>query len=197
MHLARLLTIFALLAVSAPASAQRPLVPERQVHVDLSAVGAAVGVAFRYSDRTAVGFSLGGGGNWMNHMLLGGRHFSEESGLSYATKDGAGGKSLYELARATVFVRTHFNERQHLDVGAKISGFLHSDSSDDDPGGGYFVGMNVAYNWGGWRRVNVASEMDIGRYAEPGSGGPCISGCSGVQEFGINVAPILVRFTFP
>jgi hypothetical protein len=38
--------------------------------------------------------------------------------------------------------------------------------------------------------------MDIGRYAEPGSGG-CISGCEGVQEFGTNVAPILVRFTFP
>jgi hypothetical protein len=40
------------------------------------------------------------------------------------------------------------------------------------------------------------SEIDIGRYAEPGNG-TCISGCDGARAFGINVAPILVRFTFP
>ena len=180
-----------------PASGQAPLAPEKQVHLDLAPLGAAIGFAARTSERTSFGVEIGGGGNWFNYMVLGGRHFAEENGLSYATKDGATSKSVIELAHATVFVRRHFSETQHVDVGLKASGFLHSDGSDDDPGGGYFLGLNVKYNWAKWKRIGLASEMDIGRYAEPGSGGACISGCSGVQEFGITVAPILVRFTFP
>jgi hypothetical protein len=174
---------------SLPALAQPPrsLVPDKQVHVDLTIAGAAVGLAARTSDRTSVGVEVGAGGNWVNHMLLAGSHFG-----------GAGGNrnSLDELAHATVFMRTRFSESQHLDLGVKGSAFLHFDSSDDDPGGGYFVGLNAKYNWLKWRRLELASEMDFGRYAEPGSGN-CISGCEGVHEFGVNVAPILVRFTFP
>ena len=169
---------------SALAQAPRSLVPERQVHVDLTIAGAAVGYAVRASERTSFGVEIGGGGNWVNYMLLGGDHFKQSEG------------SLIELAHVTVFVRTHFSEAQHLDLGLKGSGFLHFDPSDDDPGGGYFVGLNAKYSWAKWRRINLASEIDIGRFAEPGSG-TCISGCEVVQEFGVNVAPILVRFTFP
>ena len=186
-----------LLASSLPAAAQGALAPERQVHLDLAPLGAAIGFAARSSERTSFGVEIGGGGNWFNYMVLGGRHFAEENGLSYTTKDGATSKSLFELAHATMFVRRHFSESQHVDIGLKASGFLHGDSSDDDPGGGYFLGVNVKYNWAKWHRIGLASEMDIGRYAEPGSGGPCISGCIEVKEFGITVAPILVRFTFP
>jgi hypothetical protein len=146
-----------------------------------------VGFAARTSDRTSFGAEIGGGGNWLNYMLLGGSHFAQRGGNS---------KSLIELAHATVFMRTHFTERQHLDLGTKVSAFLHVDSSDDEPGGGYFVGLNAKYNWAKWRHLDLASEIDIGRYAEPGNG-TCISGCDGARAFGINVAPILVRFTFP
>jgi hypothetical protein len=173
-------------SLPAPAQTSRSLVPDRQVHLDLTIAGAAVGFAARSSERTSFGVEIGGGGNWVSRMLLAGTHFGEGGG-----KDG----SLIELAHATVFVRTHFSESRHLDLGAKVSGFLHSDSSDDDPGGGYFVGLNLKYNWANWR-LNLGSEMDIGRYAEPGTGS-CISGCNGVRELGISVAPILVRVTFP
>jgi hypothetical protein len=163
------------------------LVPQKQVHLDLAIAGAAVGFAARTSERTSFGVEIGGGGNWVNYMLIGGNHFAAR---------GAKGSSVVELAHATVFVRTRFSERQHLDLGAKASAFLHFDNSDDDPGGGYFIGLNAKYTWAKWRRLNLASEMDIGRYAEPGNG-KCISGCEGIGEFGINVAPILVRFTIP
>ncbi len=197
MKLFRSLGAAALLVLTTlPASAQAPLVPEKQAHLDLAIAGASLGFAARTSERTSFGVEIGGGGNWVNYMLLGGRHFAEDGGPSYATKDGATSKSLFELAHATVFMRTHFNETQHLDLGVKASGFLHFDSSDDDPGGGYFLGMNAKYNWAKWKRIGLASEMDIGRYAEPGLGG-CMLGCGEVHEFGINVAPILVRFTFP
>jgi hypothetical protein len=183
----QLLTALLALASAVPAIAQSAsLTPPSQLHVDLSALGASLGAAVRTSPRTSLGLSIGVGGNWVNYMLLGGRHFANESGLSYQEKDGATGKGLYEMLRGTVFLRTHFSERRHLDVGAKVSGFLHSDSSDDDPGGGVFVGMNVAYVWSGWRRLSVASEMDIGRFAE-----------QRVTEFGVNVAPVMVRITFP
>jgi hypothetical protein len=174
-------------SLPALAQASRSLVPDRQTHLDLTIAGAAVGFAARTSERTSFGAEIGGGGNWVNHMLHAGSHFAE---------GGSESKSLIELAHATVFMRTHFSESQHLDLGAKASAFLHFDSSDDEPGGGYFVGLNAKYNWAKWRRLNLASEMDIGRFAEPGNG-TCISGCEGVREFGVNVAPILVRFTFP
>jgi hypothetical protein len=186
MKLFRSLSASALLFVSSSSAlAQaRSLVPDRQVHLDLAIAGAAVGLSVRASERTSFGVEVGGGGNWVNYMLLGGDHFKQSE------------SSLIELAHVTVFVRTHFSEAQHLDLGLKGSGFLHFDPSDDDPGGGYFVGLNAKYSWAKWRRVNLASEMDIGRFAEPGTGN-CISGCEGVQEFGVNFAPILVRFTFP
>jgi hypothetical protein len=178
-----------LFVASLPALAQAPrsLVPDKQVHLDLTIAGAAVGFAARTSERTSFGGEIGGGGNWLNYMLVGGSHFVER---------GEKNNSLIELAHATVFMRTRFSESQHLDLGAKASAFLHFDSSDDEPGGGYFVGLHAKYSWAKWRRLNLASEIDIGRYAEPGYG-TCISGCEGVREFGINVAPILVRFTFP
>ncbi|MES2178298.1 MAG: hypothetical protein V4550_10575 [Gemmatimonadota bacterium] len=172
--------------VPALAQVSSSLAPERQVHLDLTIAGAAVGFAARTSERTMFGVEIGGGGNWVNYTLAG-SHFS---------KGGARNSSLVELAHATVFMRTRFSESQHLDLGAKVSAFLHFDSSDDEPGGGYFVGLNAKYSWAKWRRMNLASEMDIGRFAEPGNG-TCLSGCEGRQEFGINVAPILVRFTFP
>jgi hypothetical protein len=190
MTLFRSLCASALLFVpSLPALAQgsRSLAPDRQVHLDLTIAGAAVGFAARSSERTSFGMEIGGGGNWLNYMLLAGSHFRQ---------GGDKGGSLIELAHATVFMRTHFSESRHLDLGAKASGFLHFDSSDDDPGGGYFVGLNLKYSWAKWRRLNLGSEMDIGRYAEPGTG-TCISGCEGVQELGVSVAPILVRLTFP
>lgn len=190
MKLFRSLCASALLFVpslAALAQASRSLVPDKQVHLDLTIAGAAVGFAARTSERTSFGVEIGGGGNWVNYMPLGGSHFAE---------GGAKSKSLIELAHTTVFMRTRFSESQHLDLGAKMSAFLHFDSSDDEPGGGYFVGLNAKYNWAKWRWLNLASEMDIGRYTEPGNG-TCISGCEGVQAFGVNVAPILVRFTFP
>jgi hypothetical protein len=167
------------------ATDSRAVAPLRQVNFDLSLAGLNVGFAMRNTARTSIGASIGIGGNWMNYMVLGGSHFSEERGLSYQTKDGRGNKSLYELVRATVFVRTHFDNGRQLDVGVKGSGFLHSDSSDDDPGGGSFVGLNLTGMWWQWRKLRLGSEVDVGRFSE------------GRPELGENVAPVLVRLAFP
>jgi hypothetical protein len=186
MHLFRSLCSSALLMATVALTIEAQENPGGQLHIDLTPLGAGVGAVSRVSPRVALGASLGVGGNWFNYMALGGRHFSEENGLSYQEKDGATGKSLYELGRATLFVRTYLPNEQQLDVGLKLSGFLHSDSSDDDPGGGIFTGVNVTYVWGKWRRIRVGSEIDIGRYTE-----------NSTREFGVNVAPVLVRFTLP
>jgi hypothetical protein len=162
-----------------------PLAPVRQLHFDLSPVGLNVGFALRNTARTSLGVSVGAGGNWYNYMVVGGRHFAESGGFSYQEKDGSTDKSLFELFRASVFMRRHFAEGRQLDVGVKGSGFLHSDSSDDDPGGGIFVGLNITGIWWQWRRLRFGSELDLGRYSE------------GRPELGVNAAPLLVRVTFP
>ena len=180
MRFFRLLFLTAALSSAAQAQAAR----DHQLTVDGSIVGLNVGFAVRNSAHTSIGASIGVGGNWFSYMALGGRHFAESGGPSYETKDGYTSKSLYELLRATVFVRRDFDGGRQLDVGIKASGFLHSDSSDDDPGGGGFVGLNVAGMW--WQRgvVRLGSEVDVGRYSE------------GRPELGVNVAPLLVRLTF-
>jgi hypothetical protein len=173
------------LAQSGATDLRAPIAPLRQVHFDLSLAGLNVGFALRNTARTSVGASIGIGGNWWNYMVLSGSHFSEEGGLSYQSKDGSTDKSLFELFRGTIFVRTHFDAGRHLDLGLKASGFLHSDSSDDDPGGGTFIGLNATAVWWQWRLLRVASELDAGRYSE------------GRPEFGVNVAPVLLRVTIP
>lgn len=159
--------------------------PGHSVTVDLSFAGVSIGYAVKNGERTAFGASLGVGGNWLNYMAVGGRHFAESNGISYRTKDGSTNKELYELFNATVFVRRYFDAGRQLDVGLKGSGFLHSDSSDDDPAGGAFLGMNAKGTWWRWGRVHAASQLDAGLYTE------------GDPEFGVNVAPILLRLTFP
>lgn len=162
-----------------------PEAPLRQVHVDVTLAGLSLGFAARSSAHTSFGAALGVGGNWWNYMVLGGRHFAESNGLSYQPKDGSTGKSLFELGHATVFVRRHFDAGRQVDVGLKASGFLHSDSSDDDPGAGTFVGLNVTGVWWQWKKLRVGSEIDVGRYSE------------GRAELGVNAAPLLLRVTFP
>lgn len=159
--------------------------PLREFTFDVAPVGLNVGFAARASAHQSFGASLGIGGNWLNYMALGGSHFAESNGLSYEAKDGSTNKSLYELARASVFVRTHFDQGRQLDVGLKGSAFLHSDSSDDDPGAGVFLGVNVTGTWWKTGRVRLGSELDAGMYTE------------GHPELGINVAPILLRISVP
>jgi hypothetical protein len=147
------------LAQSGLADSPAPAAPLRQVHLDVSLAGLNAGFAMRSSSRMAAGASIGIGGNWLNYMVLGGRHFSERRGLSYASKDGSTDKALYELVRGTVFVRTYFDEGRQIDVGLKASGFLHSDSSDDDLGGGTFVGLNVTAMW--WQCGVAAPDVSV------------------------------------
>jgi hypothetical protein len=183
-----LLATLLVVVAGRPSLAQAPLgpgAPARQLTLDLSVVGLNVGYAVRNSSKTSFGASIGIGGNWQNYMVLGGRHFAESGGLSYEAKDGATDKEVFDLARAGVFVRRHFDSGRQLDVGLKASGFLHSDSSDDDPGGGIFVGLNVTGTWLKWRYFQLGSELNVGGFTE------------GNPEFGVNVAPLLVRVTFP
>jgi hypothetical protein len=172
-----------MLAASSPLLAQSDA-PARQMTLDAGVVGLKFGIAARTSAHTSVGISIGAGGNWFNYMALGGRHFAEAGGPSYQKKDGAVNKELLELFRASVFVRREFDAGRQLDVGLKASGFLHSDSSDDDPGGGAFVGVDVTGMWWRWRALRLGSQVDIGRYSE------------GRPELGVNVAPILMRLSF-
>lgn len=158
--------------------------PAHQATIDASFLGVNFGFAARSSARTYIGASVGLGGNWWNYMALGGKHFAEAGGPSYEAKDGREGKALAELLRGSIFVRHEFASGRQLQVGLKGSGFFHFDNSDDEPGGGSFVGVNITGTWLRWRALGLGSEVDIGRYSE------------GRPEFGVNVAPLLLRVSF-
>jgi len=168
-------------------TAQSVAAPSLQVNVDASWVGLDVGVAVGHSPRTSFGASLGIGGNWLNSMVLAGGHFAEPGRLSYGTKDAGTSNGIQELGRASLFMRRHFDAGRQLDLGLKGSAFLHSVSTDDDPGAGLFVGLQATGMWWQWRRLRLGSQLNAGQYIEGSS----------TSEFGVNVAPVLVRVTFP
>jgi hypothetical protein len=183
-----LLAILTATAAGAGAAAAQSdaAAPAHQLSLDAGWIGLDVGYAVRSSESTSFGVSLGAGGNWANYMVLAGRHFAESNGLSYQPKDGATGKAVYELARGAIFVRRHFDSGLQVDVGLKASGFLHFDSSDDDPGFGAFAGVKASGVWYRWRRLGLGSELDAGGYFEGGN-----------PELGVNVAPLFLRLTIP
>jgi hypothetical protein len=171
------------LSQAVPSQSSAPL---RELTLDIAGLGLNIGFATRMSDNTGFGVALGVGGNWLNYMALAGGHFAEPGGLSYETKDGAGSKELFDLARVTIFARRHFQNGRQLDIGLKASAFLHHDSSDDDPAGGLFVGFNVTPMWYQRGRLRLGSEIDVGRYSD-----------GAASELGVNVAPLLLRISIP
>jgi hypothetical protein len=177
---------------SAPiAAAQSPadstaLAPAHQLLVDVSGVGLDLGFARRTTPHSSLGLSIGVGGNWANYMLIAGGHFAEAGGLAYAPKDGASSKEMFELVRASLFSRHYFASGRQLDLGLKVSTFLHLDTSDDDPGAGAFIGLAATPIWKRWGHLALGSEIDAGAYLE-----------SSATEFGINVAPAFIRISIP
>src|SRR3954470_15853388 len=143
MRLCRFFHAFAFLVAvaSTPCVAQSgppptTLAAPSQVNLDVTAFGLNVGYARQTSDRTSSGFAVGVGGNWLNYMLLAGQQFSTADGFSYAPKNGAPSRNVFELLHGDVFVRRYFDHGRDIQVGLKASGFL---ASNNDGNPGYFV----------------------------------------------------------
>jgi hypothetical protein len=145
-------------------AAQRP---DRQLTVDASALGAAVTFAVRAAGErgTFVGFGAGVGGDFVNATLLGGRHFSEDGFTAYEDRDASGGEQLFEIVHVKAFARCCNFSPWQIEYGLRASGFLHSDDSDDDPGGALFVGAEVYPTWG-TKRFRVGPRLLVGRMSE-------------------------------
>lgn len=175
------------LALAAPAAAQGNAPRERagQLHLDVQPVGLAIGYATKLRSGHAVGGELGFGGNFLEYMLVGGRHFAEDSGIAYEDRDNATGPSLFEVLTLSAFVRHPGTARWQIDTGLRGSAFLHFDSSDDDPGGGLFGGLYAKAVYGG-THIKFGPRVMMGVFSEG----------NGITEFGIHLALILGRLTW-
>ncbi len=175
----------ALLVAAAPAGAQRR-VPEHRFSLDVGVVGASLGYANRVGGDWLAGAEVGGGGDFVNVMVLGGRHFSRDGWPAYEEPGASGDEDLFELGHVALFARREAGERFQADLGVRASAFLHFDPSDDDPDGGLFAGPYASLFWG-WRRVKLGPRIAAGLFYEDPY----------TRELGINVAPLTVRITFP
>ena len=176
---------FALMLVcAAPLSGQesRPA-PRVQFTLDAGAIGGSLGVAWRIDEQRMVGVGGGVGGDIVGYMLLAGRHFAEDFGLSYERKDGYHSKFLLEYVHLNAFMRQETAGRWEFDAGLRASTFLHYDSSDDDPGGGLFMGGYAAAYYS-YRAVKLGPRVLVGAFKERRA------------EFGIFVVPLTLRFAF-
>jgi hypothetical protein len=180
-----LLCALGALLVAVPAAAQRR-VPDNRFALDVGVIGATLGYANRVGGDWFAGAEVGGGGDFLNAMVLGGRHFSQDGWLSYEEPDASGEENVFELGHVAFFARHEAGDRFQADVGVRASVFFHFDASDDDPGGGLFVGPYTSLYWG-WRHFKVGPRIAAGLFYENAD----------TREFGINVAPLTVRITLP
>lgn len=151
--------------------------------LDVDFIGGALSYAraFDEAQDRYWGLEAGLGGPFWSRMLLSGRHFADEDGPSYETRDGAEDKQLIEMLHLTGFHRKA-TDRVHWDTGLRASLFFHFDSSDDDPGVALFGGAYTGFLWGN-RWLKVGPELLVGVFAEPGIPG----------EFGILLTPLTGR----
>jgi len=180
-----LCALAALLVVAAPAAAQRRA-PEHRFAVDVHVVGVSLSYAHRVGGEWLGGVEAGGGGDFVNAMVLGGRHFSQDGWLAYEERDYTGDDDLFELGHLALFVRREAGERFQADLGVRGAAFLHFDPSDDDPGGGVSAGPYASLFWG-WRHVKVGPRVMAGLFWENAD----------TRELGIQVAPLVLRISFP
>lgn len=176
--------LLAALACAFPAAAQRRQ-PDTVVSLDADLFGGTLSYARALGPGRYWGLEAGLGGAFLNRMVLAGRHFADEDGPSYQTRDGAVDKELIEILHAGVFRRWVPSARVSTDVGARASVFVHFDSSDDDPGLPLFVGAyaNVLV---GWRRVKFGPRVLVGMFSE---------GLS-ARELGVYLVPLSGRVSF-
>jgi hypothetical protein len=156
-----------------------------QITIDAQILGATIGYARRISPTSHAGATLGLGGHLIEYMALAGRHFSEDSGLAYEERDAGTNPLVYELLSVGGFVRRQQSERWQVELGVRASAFFHFDSTDDEPGGGAFVGVYVLPMYG-WRRLKFGPRAMAGVFTEG----------RGRTEFGVHLAPLTARMQF-
>jgi hypothetical protein len=184
------LPILALALMAAPAGGQdsSPRANDarrNRLHLDVQGIGVAVGYARTLPAGLALGGELGVGGNFLEFMLVGGRHFAEDNGIAYEDRDAGSDPLLFELFSLAAFVRPANTGRWDIDAGIRTSGFLHFDSSDDDPGGGVFAGLYGTALYG-WRNVKFGPRVLVGAFTESRDR----------PELGLHLAFVVGRITF-
>jgi hypothetical protein len=150
---------------------------------DLSFIMLSMSYARRVNGSWLIGGGAGVGGPF-GKMLIAGSHYSENHGFAYEIKDGYTDKSLFDMLHVKLLARYEPSQRWQIDSGIQASAFLHWDSSDDDPGSGFFVGayFNPMF---GWRIIKLGPRLLIGNF----------SGCGDANEFGIYLSPLIGRAT--
>jgi len=130
-------------------------------------------------------FGVGGGvGGALGKMLVAGRHFAESGGWAYEDRDGYTNKQLFDVFHGKIFSR-YENSPWQIDIGVQGSVFLHWDSSDDDPGAGFFGGVFLTPMFG-WRNVKFGPRVLAGYFG----------GDADANEFGIYFSPLLAGLIF-
>ena len=186
-----LLLLAALAPVGTAAAAYEPAgrAPRHQLSLEIVPVAGALAYAFRVGPDTSLGFKLGFGIDMLSAVPVAGGHFADDWGLAYEARDGHTGKKFIEVAQGAVFLRRYLSRRFHVEVGARLAGGFHSDSSDDDPGGASFLGGYGAVFWGG-SILSVGSRVSAGIFWEARQAGLEL-------EPAVVINPIVLKLTTP
>lgn len=164
--------LLAALLLWAPLASARAQSPRREVTVDASFLGGAVGYAVPRGGHH-LGIQVGLSGDFLARMLAGGEHFTGD------------GDEVIELAHVAAFVRRSYGTRASIDWGVRVAPFVHGNDLDDDVGLGLFGGVYAQPMFGG-RRFKVGPRVMAGVFSEG----------SATTEFGVQLAPLTGRLVF-
>ena len=94
------------------------------------------------NDKWSCGLGGGFGPGFINYMAAAGSHFSTENSFTSSKRDRYDNETFIEVAYFTAFAMYRKNALS-LEMGIRLSGFIHIDDSDDDWGGGDGDGEGV------------------------------------------------------
>ncbi len=146
-----------------------------QLTIEANFIGGSLGYSYRMSDKWFAGFRVGVGGDLLDLMLFSGRHFAEEAGWAYEERDRYTEKQVIELIHLNLTFTRDLPGKFSMESAARASAFWHLDSSDDDPGGGYFLG-GIIQPMFGTRYVKIGTKIMTGFFME-----------TNTREFGIHL----------
>ena len=118
------------------------------------------------------------------NMAVAGSHFSTENSITRNKRDRYDDEIFVEVAYFNAFT-TYRKNALSLEMGFRLSGFIHIDDSDDDWGGGSFSGFYVQPSFG-QGRFQIGSRFIFGKFKEGNS----------LSEFGVNLSPIVLKIYF-
>ena len=125
-----------------------PFKPSVTAAVDIFPLDVNVNLCVNINPSISFGVFAEAGKNFTEYFIVAGDHFAKEITLfKYNGRDDYDGEFYAGLVNLGLFSRIALKDKHIFDIGFQNEFFIHYDKSDDDIGGGEFLGLFTTYHF--------------------------------------------------